>query len=102
MVYRIVKSYPHVRIPLRPTAGFPSNTRCRSGSFLADLQPDIDPCGENGEFHTFVFDGPIFVRPIAVARGVTDERDGFVFCDPVSQPAGAGMRRNGFTTGGFR
>lgn len=32
-------------------------------SFLADLPPHVDPCGENGEFHTFVFDGPEFVRP---------------------------------------
>ena len=71
-------------------------------AFLADLQRDIDPCDETDEFHTFVFDGPIFARPITVARGVTDERDGFVFCDLVSQPAGAGMHRNGFTTGGFR
>ncbi len=71
-------------------------------AFLADLQPDIDPCGENGEFHTFVFDGPIFAQPIVVARGVTVERDGFVFCDLVSQPDGAGMHRNGFTIGGFR
>ncbi len=33
--------------------------------FLASLTPDIDPCGENGEFHSFVFDGPIFEKPIA-------------------------------------
>lgn len=36
-------------------------------SFLADLPPRVDPCGENGEFHTFVFDGPEFARPVTVA-----------------------------------
>lgn len=35
-------------------------------AFLADLPPEVDPCGENGEFHTFVWDGPIFDSPIAV------------------------------------
>ncbi|SFH25988.1 Dph6-related ATP pyrophosphatase [Pedobacter insulae] len=38
-------------------------------SFLADLPADVDPCGENGEFHTFVFDGPIFKKPIAFKLG---------------------------------
>lgn len=37
--------------------------------FLADLPTDIDPCGENGEFHTFVFDGPIFKNPIPFTKG---------------------------------
>jgi uncharacterized protein (TIGR00290 family) len=48
---------------------------------LADLPADVDPCGENGEFHTFVHAGPIFAGPIACATGVVVERDGFVFCD---------------------
>jgi uncharacterized protein (TIGR00290 family) len=48
---------------------------------LADLPPDVDPCGENGEFHTFVHSGPIFRRPIACTPGEIVERDGFVFCD---------------------
>ena len=51
---------------------------------LADLPPDVDPCGENGEFHTFVYAGPVFSAPIACQVGVTVERDGFVFCDVVS------------------
>lgn len=38
-------------------------------SFLDDLPPDIDPCGENGEFHTFVFDGPIFEKPVNFKLG---------------------------------
>ncbi len=50
-------------------------------SFLADLPPDADPCGENGEFHTFVRDGPVFPEPIPVARGEVVERAGFAFCD---------------------
>jgi len=49
--------------------------------FLADLPAGVDPCGENGEFHTFVTDGPMFRRPIAVRSGEIVERDGFVFAD---------------------
>ncbi|MBJ6111667.1 diphthine--ammonia ligase [Hymenobacter sp. BT523] len=37
--------------------------------FLRDLPPHVDPCGENGEFHTFVFDGPLFREPIAFEKG---------------------------------
>jgi uncharacterized protein (TIGR00290 family) len=50
---------------------------------LADLPPGVDPCGENGEFHTFVHAGPVFSRPIACTTGDVVERDGFVFCDLV-------------------
>ncbi len=49
--------------------------------FLADLPANIDPCGENGEFHSFVYDGPGFRRPINVSVGEIVERDGFVFAD---------------------
>lgn len=42
--------------------------------FLADLPPDVDPCGENGEFHTFVFDGPIFKNPIEFEAGEMVQR----------------------------
>lgn len=48
---------------------------------LADLPHSADPCGENGEFHTFVYDGPIFEKAIPVARGEVVERGGFVFAD---------------------
>jgi uncharacterized protein (TIGR00290 family) len=48
---------------------------------LAELPPGVDPCGENGEFHTFVHAGPIFAQSIDCATGATVERDGFVFCD---------------------
>ena len=52
--------------------------------FLADLPPGIDPCGENGEFHTFVYDGPIFTQQLAVEVVQTVDRDGFVFADVVA------------------
>ena len=48
---------------------------------LADLPAFVDPCGENGEFHTFVYDGPIFRRPVAARKGEIVEREGFWFCD---------------------
>jgi uncharacterized protein (TIGR00290 family) len=51
------------------------------GELLAGLPPNVDPCGENGEFHTFVVDGPGFARPVDVTVGETVERDGFVFTD---------------------
>jgi len=50
-------------------------------SFFADLPPGVDACGENGEFHTFVFDGPVFEKPIPVRVGEKVMRDGFCFCD---------------------
>lgn len=50
---------------------------------LADLPEGVDPCGENGEFHTFVVDGPCFSTPLAVEVGQVVERDGFVFADVV-------------------
>ena len=49
--------------------------------FFADLPENVDPCGENGEFHTFVFAGPIFNKAIAIQRGEVVDRDGFTFCD---------------------
>jgi uncharacterized protein (TIGR00290 family) len=48
---------------------------------LRDLPPNIDPCGENGEFHTCVYDGPMFRYPIPIESGEVVERDGFVFAD---------------------
>ena len=50
-------------------------------SLLDDLPANVDPCGENGEFHTFVFDGPNFLQPIQCAVGEIVQRDGFVFAD---------------------
>jgi uncharacterized protein (TIGR00290 family) len=48
---------------------------------LRDLPAGTDPCGENGEFHTFVYAGPMFREPIPVEAGEVVERDGFVFAD---------------------
>ena len=48
---------------------------------LEALPPAIDPCGENGEFHTFVYNAPVFSSPISVRAGEVVERDGFVFAD---------------------
>jgi uncharacterized protein (TIGR00290 family) len=55
--------------------------RAYDASFIGDLPESIDPCGENGEFHTFVHAGPVFARPVALEVGEVVERDGFVFCD---------------------
>jgi uncharacterized protein (TIGR00290 family) len=55
--------------------------RSFDGSLLRDLPESVDPCGENGEFHTLVFEGPIFTRPIPVEVGDVVSRAGFVFCD---------------------
>ena len=51
------------------------------GDLLADLPDSVDPCGENGEFHTFAYAGPMFDTAIAVRTGEIVERDGFVFAD---------------------
>jgi len=50
-------------------------------ALLQRLAPDVDPCGENGEFHTFVWDGPVFATPVPVTVGAVVERDGFVYAD---------------------
>lgn len=50
-------------------------------SFLSKLPSEVDPCGENGEFHSFVFDGPSFGEPVRFSMGETVLRDGFWFCD---------------------
>jgi uncharacterized protein (TIGR00290 family) len=53
-------------------------------SFLDELPPGIDPCGENGEFHTFVHAGPCFDRRVACRVGEQVLRDGFAFADLVA------------------
>ena len=55
--------------------------RAYDQTLLDELPASIDPCGENGEFHTFVHAGPIFARPIGCETREIVERDGFVFCD---------------------
>ena len=63
-------------------------------SFFADLPAQVDCCGENGEFHTFAFDGPIFKDAVRFQVGECADRDSFVFCDlllekewPIYEPA---------------
>lgn len=58
-------------------------------SLLADLPDEVDPCGENGEFHTVVTAAPIFSQRIPVTTGETVERDGFVYTDIIPQPEAA-------------
>jgi uncharacterized protein (TIGR00290 family) len=64
---------------------------------LSDLPPGIDPCGENGEFHSFVYAGPMFGSEISVVPGVNVFRDQFVFTDllPV---VGESLQRNEAST----
>jgi uncharacterized protein (TIGR00290 family) len=52
-------------------------------ALLQEIPAAVDPCGENGEFHTVVTQGPMFSAPIAVSIGQTVERDGFVFTDVI-------------------
>ena len=54
-------------------------------ALLAELPAEADPCGENGEFHSFVHAGPMFSAPIPVARGEVVERGGFLFADVLPQ-----------------
>ena len=57
------------------------------GALLSELPTSCDPCGERGEFHTFVHDGPIFRQPITVSRGEIVGRQDFVFCDLILDSA---------------
>ena len=58
-------------------------------ALLARLPAGVDPCGENGEFHTFAWDGPMFRRPVPVRGGEVVTRDGFVFADLIPVEAAA-------------
>lgn len=60
--------------------------RAFDASFLADLPGDVDPCGENGEFHTFVWDGPGFRGAVAHTVGSSIPRDGHVFTNLLDAP----------------
>lgn len=55
--------------------------RIIDNKFLAEFPPGIDPCGENGEFHTFVFAGPTFKEEVRFITGKTDLRNGLYFCE---------------------
>ena len=58
--------------------------RAYDARFVNDLPPGVDPCGENGEFHTCVTGGPMFTRALEVVSGAVVEREGFVFADLVA------------------
>jgi diphthamide synthase (EF-2-diphthine--ammonia ligase) len=62
--------------------------RFYDSAFLDSLPADVDPCGENGEFHTFVYDAPVFSEQIPIEVTETVERDGFVFADVGMKLAG--------------
>jgi uncharacterized protein (TIGR00290 family) len=58
-------------------------------SLLSDLPPEVDPCGENGEFHTFVYEGPIFDQPIRIRRGeIVTREERFAYCDILPHATG--------------
>jgi diphthamide synthase (EF-2-diphthine--ammonia ligase) len=65
--------------PRKLDASFAGRTFDRE--LLNDLPQGIDPCGENGEFHSFAFAGPMFTREINVTMGDVVDRDAFVFAD---------------------
>ncbi|MGH9918724.1 MAG: hypothetical protein ACRD6W_07645, partial [Nitrososphaerales archaeon] len=50
-------------------------------SFLGSLPNGVDPCGENGEFHTFVYAGPIFKKAVGITKGDVVLKGGFCFAD---------------------
>jgi len=56
-------------------------------SFLRDLPADTDPCGERGEFHSCVYDGPMFGNPMALEAGEVVDRDDFIYADFLPAPA---------------
>ena len=60
--------------------------RVLTRDLLSELPPDVDPCGERGEFHTCVTSGPMFDTPVRVVPGPVVERDGFVFADLALAP----------------
>lgn len=60
--------------------------------FIESLPANVDPCGENGEFHSFAYAGPIFHEPIAISTGECVNRDGFWFCDLLTAESTAAAR----------
>jgi uncharacterized protein (TIGR00290 family) len=54
-------------------------------NLLADLPSSVDPCGERGEFHSCVYDGPMFSTPVALEAGEIVDRDGFIYADFLPQ-----------------
>ena len=78
----IARQFEAVLVCVDPAAIDPSFAgRMFDTQLLRDLPAGADPCGENGEFHTFVIGGPGFTRRVPIAVGPVVERDGYVFCD---------------------
>jgi len=66
---------------------------CAFDQRLLEVLPlGVDACGENGEFHTFAWNGPMFQAAVECARGETAERDGFVFTDLLLSACAAGRK----------
>jgi len=74
--------------PKRLAPGFAA--RDFDQQLLDELPAGVDPCGENGEFHSFVYAAPIFDRALPIRMGQIVERDGFVFADVVPEESGVG------------
>ena len=72
--------------PKQLTASFAG--RDFDAQLLDDLPASVDPCGERGEFHTFVYEGPMFQHPLRISTGEIVERDGFVFADVLKSGLG--------------
>ena len=79
----MIESGLRARIACVDTGRLPAEFAGREfdAAFLADLPADVDPCGENGEFHSFAFDGPMFDEEIKIAVGESTTRDGYVLTD---------------------
>lgn len=72
---------------VEPIVGADFVGRLYDENFLSDLPPTIDPCGENGEFHSFVFDGPTFAKPLAIKVGERVTRNGRFYADLLLEPS---------------
>jgi uncharacterized protein (TIGR00290 family) len=68
-------------------------------ALLADLPAGVDPCGENGEFHSFVWGGPMFSEALQVEVGERVERDGFVFADVMPRRSENELQTNRVVSG---
>lgn len=78
----IALGYRAVTVCVDPRHLDASFTGCEiDAAFVARLPAGVDPCGENGEFHSFVYAGPDFRRAIPLQKGEIVTRDGFIFCD---------------------
>jgi uncharacterized protein (TIGR00290 family) len=83
LAQEMIRSGLQARLVCVDPKALPSNFAGRDfdQQFLRDLPAGVDPCGENGEFHTFAHAGPMFRQPIPIIAGERVERDGFWFAD---------------------